>query len=72
MQSYGDRCCGKLAPSGMTSPAREGDNTCSHEFFLVRIDRKTGETAYVPNLTGTVATARLDVKRHEWRKGVPS
>jgi hypothetical protein len=68
---YKDRCCGRFAPSPMHAAENSPENTCSHEFFLVRIDRKTGEISHIPNIDGPVATARLTVEKHEWREGAP-
>lgn len=64
---YEDRCCKRMAagPFGKPNPA----NTCTHEFYLVRVDQVTGETSFVPHLSGPVALSRLDVKRHEWERG---
>lgn len=64
---YEDRCCKRMAngPIGTPNPA----TTCTHSFYLVRVDDVTGETSFVPHLTGPVALSRLDVRRHEWQRG---
>jgi hypothetical protein len=64
---YEDRCCGRFSdgPIGVRNPA----TTCTHNFYLVRVDQITGETSFVPHLSGPVSLSRLDVKRHEWQRG---
>lgn len=64
---YEERCCGRFSdgPIGVRNPA----TTCTHQFYLVRVDDQTGETSFVPHLSGPVSLSRLDVKRHEWQRG---
>jgi hypothetical protein len=67
MIRYEDRCCGRFPapPFGTSRP----ETTCTHDFFLVRVDSETGEVSYVKGLTGPVALSRLDVHMSEWHNG---
>jgi hypothetical protein len=64
---------GKCPPGRSAPPASEVPaTTCPHEFFLVRIDRKTGAVEHVPHLSGVVALNRMRVTAGEWRAGAPA